>query len=62
VCGESSSVDAETIEWKQGQVLELLKGYPPRDIFNVDEVGLFYNILTNKSLLQRERFSWGKTE
>jgi hypothetical protein len=51
MCDESSSVDAETTdEWKQGQVLKLLKGYPPRDICNVDKTSLFYNVLRNKTL------------
>jgi hypothetical protein len=51
LCSKSSSVDAETVdEEKQGHALELLKGYAPRDIFNADETGLFYNALPNKAL------------
>jgi hypothetical protein len=49
VCGESSNVDAETVDgWKQGQVLELLKGYTPREIFNVARQAYFMMFFQTK--------------
>lgn len=47
--GESSSVDEATIEeWKKN-LPNLTKGYKPKDIFNADETGLFFNLLPDKS-------------
>lgn len=47
--GESSSVDETTIEeWKK-DLPNLTKGYKPKDVFNADETGLFFNLLPDKS-------------
>ena len=47
--GESSSVDEATIEeWKKN-LPNLTKGYKPKDVFNADETGLFFNLLPDKS-------------
>jgi hypothetical protein len=42
--GEAGSSNAETVEKERKQVQELIKkyGYELRDIFNMDEMGLFY--------------------
>ncbi|GBN49321.1 hypothetical protein AVEN_20138-1 [Araneus ventricosus] len=45
-------VDCETVDdWIQNQLPDLKKGYEQKDIFNVDETGLFYNLLPSKLLL-----------
>ncbi|KAL4088995.1 hypothetical protein QTP88_024073 [Uroleucon formosanum] len=50
VCGESKSVDTETVvEWRI-KVKQLISSYEPRNIYNADETGLFYKILPNKTL------------
>ncbi|XP_042911244.1 tigger transposable element-derived protein 6 [Parasteatoda tepidariorum] len=51
--GESSSVDAATIEeWKKN-LPNLTKGYKPKDVFNADETGLFFNLLPDKSYVSK---------
>ena len=42
--GEAASAEAETVEheWKQIQALIQKYGYKLRNIFNMDETGLFY--------------------
>lgn len=50
MCGESAAVNSESVEdWKK-RLPEIIKGYHPRDIFNMDETGLFYRALPDKSL------------
>ena len=51
--GEASSVDETTIEeWKKN-VPNLTKGYKPKDIFNADETGLFFNFLPDKNYIAK---------
>lgn len=51
ICGESKSVDPQTVShWKESQVPELIKDYTPKDIFNADETGLFFNVLPSKTM------------
>jgi hypothetical protein len=42
--GEAGSVQPEVIEQEQHRIQELIQqsGFAPRDIFNMDETGLFY--------------------
>ena len=42
--GEAGSADSETVERERERIQELIKkcGYKLRDIFNMDETGLFY--------------------
>lgn len=50
ICGESGSVVAETVEqWKE-KLAAHCTGYSEEDIYNVDETGLFYCTLPNKTL------------
>ncbi|GBL81922.1 Tigger transposable element-derived protein 6 [Araneus ventricosus] len=51
ICGESGSVDIEIVQlWKENTLPNLLKDCIPRDIFNADETGLFFNLLPDKTL------------
>ncbi|GBM59485.1 Cytosolic purine 5'-nucleotidase [Araneus ventricosus] len=51
VSGESGDVDCETVDdWIQNQLLDLIKDYEQKDIFNADETGLLYNHLPSKTL------------
>lgn len=50
LAGESASVDpVRTSSWIN-ELPKLLEGYEPRDIYNADETGLFYNCLPNGTL------------
>jgi hypothetical protein len=49
VCGEANSVNPEVVAWKDTTLLHLMAKYFPKDIFNADEFGLFYNMLPDKT-------------
>ena len=50
VSGKSGEVREETVEaWKE-RLPQILAGYSPEDILNLDETGKFYCALPNKSL------------
>lgn len=59
--GESSSVSEQTvIEWKK-KLPQITSGYAPRDIFNIDEFGLFYRLTPNYTYKVRgKKFKGGK--
>ena len=47
--GENKSVDPQEIEeWKK-MLPDLITGYHPKDVFNMDECGLFYNLSPDKT-------------
>ena len=49
--GEGSSAPLATInEWKSGQLVQILQEFEPKDIYNVDETGLFWKMLPNKTM------------
>jgi hypothetical protein len=49
-CGESASVSpALTENWFEKTLPEVLQRYQPFDIFNMDETGLFYQCLPDKT-------------
>ncbi|XP_064462149.1 tigger transposable element-derived protein 6-like [Ornithodoros turicata] len=51
VCGEGKKVDESVVnEWKTATLPSFIAGYEPRDIFNTDEAGLFFNVQPEKSL------------
>lgn len=48
--GESESVDKNVVtDWKS-KLQELCKDYHPKDIFNADETGLFFQLMPAKTL------------
>ena len=48
--GERGSVDEKTvINWKE-KLPSIWSGYQPRDIFNMDETGIFYRALPDKTM------------
>jgi len=51
--GEAASANAETVENERRRIQELIKkyGYRLRDIFNMDETGLFYGYVPNLYLI-----------
>jgi hypothetical protein len=49
--GESAIVNPKTMmDWKNEELPEIIDVYQPKDIFNVDENGLFYNLQASKTL------------
>ena len=51
ICGEAGSVAMDVVsDWRNKVLPELLKKYRPKDIFNMDETGLFYRLTTDKTL------------
>jgi hypothetical protein len=51
ICGESAGVNLETVShWKCTTLSNHVDGYALKDIFNVDETGLFFNVLPHKTL------------
>ena len=55
VCGEAGSVSKEiTDKWKQSELQEILKQFEPKNIYNADEMGLFYKCIPNRTLAEKE--------
>jgi hypothetical protein len=53
--GEANSVNPEeVVAWKDTTLLHLMAKYSPKDIFNADEFGLFYNMLPDKTYTFKE--------
>ena len=61
VCGESGAVNMnEVLEWKK-LLVEMISDISAKDVFNVDEAGLFYQCKPDKSLsFKGETCSGGK--
>ena len=50
IYGESTTVTPEMFdEWHNKTLPQLLERYDPSDVYNVDETGLFYQCLPNKT-------------
>ena len=50
-----------TVPWKETVLPTIISNYDPRNVFNADEFGLFYQALLNKTLnLKGEKCSGGK--
>jgi hypothetical protein len=62
ISGEAASVnDSEVDAWKGHKLPDILKRFQPKDIYNADETGLFFQSLPNRSLVQKgESCSGGK--
>lgn len=50
VCGESGSLPNESVENWLSKLPDILSGFKACDIYNMDETGLFYRALPDKSL------------
>jgi hypothetical protein len=61
VCGESKDVDASLVGEYKPELLELISPYEPKDIYDADEIGLFFgNYQQNHSRLREESEQGGK--
>jgi hypothetical protein len=50
ICGESSSVNTETVASWEEKLPSITEGYCPENILNADETGLFFRALPDKTL------------
>lgn len=53
VSGEGASVSATNVENFKVKVPDLIRNYEPRDIYNIDETGLLYRALPDKTFALR---------
>ena len=62
VHGEAGAVNLQSLlDWKQQVLQPLLRQFSADDVFNLDETGLFWQLLPNKTLsFRRERCTGGK--
>lgn len=61
ICGESSSVDENIVEEWTVVVKQICEGYDSKNIYNLDETGLFFRALPDKTMsLRGENCSGGK--
>lgn len=62
LCGEGAHVDDEVCQnWIKNTLPNLLEGYSPENVFNVDETGLFFKCLPQKTLaFKNEKCHGGK--
>ncbi|XP_054717478.1 tigger transposable element-derived protein 4-like [Uloborus diversus] len=62
VCGEAAAVNSTEVDsWKNSSLKNMLQRYAPCDIFNLDETGLFFRMLPEKTLcFQSDPCSGGK--
>ncbi|KAL4084154.1 hypothetical protein QTP88_027987 [Uroleucon formosanum] len=51
VCGESGAVDVQKCSVWINNLPKLIENYSPDDIFNVDETGLFFKCLSDKTFI-----------
>ena len=60
-CGDSGNVDGQAAGLWKSEVLKMIEETPAKDIFNVDETGLFYKCTPNKTLtFKGDRCSGGE--
>ena len=49
--GEAAAVDLESVDkWRQDVLSKLLTEYAPANVFNVDETGLFWRLMPDKTM------------
>ncbi|KAL4104528.1 hypothetical protein QTP88_019823 [Uroleucon formosanum] len=61
ICGEAASVDEEAVDNWKAKIPEIIANYAECDIFNADEMGLFFRVLPDKTMaFKNEIFTGGK--
>ena len=51
--GEAGSVDDNVIQKKLKNLCSLIDKYKPKNVFNMDETGYFFQLMPNQSYVQR---------
>ncbi|XP_062572433.1 tigger transposable element-derived protein 6-like [Saccostrea cucullata] len=54
ISGESAGIDVNLINDGRKKAIEVMKNYDLKDIYNIDETGLFYRLLPDRSLCTNE--------
>ena len=49
--GESADVNEDVVRSWSVRVIDICAGYEPKDVFNVDETGVFFRTLPDRSLV-----------
>ena len=58
---EGAIVEGELTDWQRDTLTKELSGYEPKDVFNLDETGVFWKLLPNKTMaFKGDRCSGGK--
>lgn len=52
--GEAASISPEAVALARSETQQVLKGYALRDIYNMDETGLFYSMAPDRTLASRQ--------
>nr|XP_015913217.2 tigger transposable element-derived protein 4-like [Parasteatoda tepidariorum] len=62
ICGEAAAVDGDAIEnWRNSVLKDILSRFDASNVFNLDETGLFYRLLPDKTLsFKGEKCTTGK--
>lgn len=62
ICGEAAAVDVDAVDdWKNSVLKEILSRFDASNVFNLDETGLFYRLLPDKTLsFKGEKCTSGK--
>ena len=62
ICGEAAAVDGDAVEdWKDSVLKKILSRFDASNVFNLDETGLFYRLLPDKTLsFKGEKCTSGK--
>jgi len=50
------------MDWKNEELPKIINRYKPKDIFNVDETGLFYNLKPSRSQTYKGESCYGRTK
>jgi hypothetical protein len=53
LAGESAEISAKSTDAWLESLPSLLEGYEPRDVYNADETGLFFNVLPDRTLVYK---------
>jgi transposase len=58
--GESAEVSVESIDAWLESLPSLLEGYKPRDVYNADEIGKFFNVFPDRTLAYKGESCHGR--
>ena len=59
LCGEGNEVSTQTVKAWIERLPELYRGYEPKNILNLDELGLFFKALPEKGLVEKSKKTKG---
>ncbi|KAI4470775.1 hypothetical protein MML48_1g05115 [Holotrichia oblita] len=60
ICDKSAKVDGDLVANWKNRLPDILANYGPRNIYNLDETGLFFRVLPTAFSLKRDKCNGGK--